>query len=70
MAKPKYPLAPPWDTFDPEAVPKHNASVRLNDCPLAMRRFVAERTDVSQQKVLNRILIPAIEEQASKLYEG
>jgi hypothetical protein len=61
---------PPWEAFDPEAIPKHNASVRLNDYQLAMLRFVAERTDVSQQKVLNRILIPAIEEQATKLYEG
>ena len=70
MAKPTYPLAPPWEAFDPESVPKHNASARLNDCPLAMRRCVAERTDVSQQKVLNRILIPAIEEQANTLYAG
>jgi hypothetical protein len=70
MAKPTYPLAPPWEAFDPESVPKHNASVRLNGCPLAMRRFVAERTAVSEQKVLNRILIPAIEDQAAKLYEG
>ena len=44
--------------------------MRLNDYQLAMLRFVAERTDVSQQKVLNRILIPAIEDQATKLYEG
>jgi hypothetical protein len=70
MAKPKYPLAPPWAAFDPESVLKHNASVRLNGCPLAMRRFVAERTAVSQQKVLNRILILAIEEQANMRYGG
>jgi hypothetical protein len=27
------------------------------------------KTDVSQQKVLNRILVPVIEEQARELYE-
>jgi hypothetical protein len=30
---------------------------------------VAKRSDMSQQKVLNRILLPAIEEQAKELYE-
>jgi hypothetical protein len=62
--------APPWDGLDPESVPKHNASVRLNDYQLEMLRFVAERKDVSQQKVLNRILIPALEKQAKELYGG
>lgn len=63
-------LPPPWEMFDPAAVPKHNVSVRLNDYQLAMLRFLAERSDVSQQKVLNRILVPALEKRAKEAAEG
>ena len=59
---------PPWEQHDPAALPQHNVSVRLNDYQLEMLRYLAKRSDVSQQKVLNRILIPAIEEQAKELY--
>jgi len=61
---------PPWEAFDPGAPPKYNASVRLNDYQLAMLRYLAERRDVSQQKILNRILIPALEQQAQAAAEG
>ncbi len=59
---------PPWEDHEPDALPRHNVSVRLNDYQLAMLRYLAKRNDVSQQKVLNRILIPAIEEQAKELH--
>lgn len=55
---------PPWDQFDPNDVPRHNVSVRLNDYHLAMLRWLAEDADVSQQKILKKVLVPAIEEQA------
>lgn len=58
----------PWDGFDPQAVPRHNVSVRLNDYQLAMLRYISERTEFSQQKVLNRIVIPALEQQANDLF--
>jgi hypothetical protein len=61
---------PPWESHDPDAMPRHNVSVRLNDYQLAMVRYLAECRDISQQKVLNRILIPAIEEQAKELVGG
>lgn len=56
----------PWDKFDPDALPKNNVSVRLNDYQLAMLQYLAKRSEVSQQKILNRILIPSIEEQAQE----
>jgi hypothetical protein len=61
---------PPWEAHDPAAVPKHNVSVRLNDYQLEMLRFLAARADVSQQKLLNRILIPALEKQAKETAGG
>jgi len=61
---------PPWESHDPKALPRHNVSVRLNDYQLAMLRYLAQKGDVSQQKGLNRILIPAIEEQAKELAGG
>jgi hypothetical protein len=61
---------PPWEKHTPDEIPRHNVSVRLNDYQLEMLRYVAKRSDMSQQKVLNRILVPAIEEQAKELYGG
>ena len=61
---------PPWERHNPDAVPRHNVSVRLNDYQIEMLRYLAKQEDISQQKVLNRILIPAIEEQAKELYGG
>ena len=58
----------PWEKHVPDELPRHNVSVRLNDYQLEMLRYLAKRNDVSQQKVLNRILVPAIEEQAKELY--
>lgn len=56
----------PWEGLDPDAVPRHNVSVRLNDYQLEQLRWLAKKVDVSQQKILKRILIPAIEEQLEK----
>ncbi len=60
----------PWEKYDPDDLPKNNIAVRLNDYQHAMLQYLAKRSDVSQQKVLNRILVPAIKEQARKLHEG
>lgn len=62
--------APPWEQYPADAIPKHNVSVRLNDHQLAQLRFLAQAQDTSQQKILNRILIPAIEAQANEAYPG
>lgn len=61
------PEALPWDKFDPEALPRHNVSVRLNDYYMAMLKYLAKELDISQQKVMNRILRPQIEQQARAL---
>ena len=60
---------PPWDTHPANAPPRYNVSVRLNDHQLAMLRYLAEQKDVSQQKVLLRILLPLLKEQAQETYE-
>jgi len=57
---------PPWEKHDPEAVPRHNVSVRLNDYHLEMLRYLAKDADTSQQKIMKKILLPAIEEAAEK----
>ena len=61
---------PPWELHLSDELPRHNVSVRLNDYQLEMLRYLAKKSDVSQQKILNRILVPAIEEQAKELYES
>jgi hypothetical protein len=55
---------PPWDQFDPKDKPKHNVSVRLNDYHLAILRWAAEEADMSQQKILKKVVVPALDEQA------
>ena len=60
----------PWEGHDPNAVPKHNVSVRLNDHQLEMLRWLAQQADVSQQKILNRILIPILKERISEITQG
>ncbi|MCP3868637.1 MAG: hypothetical protein GY703_11180 [Gammaproteobacteria bacterium] len=54
---------PSWEKHDPEDIPRHNVSVRLNDYQLEMLRYLAKQADTSQQKILKKILIPAIEVQ-------
>ncbi len=56
-----------WEKYDPEEVPRHNVSVRLNDYQREMLRYLAKLEDNSQQKVLKKILIPAIEEQIKEV---
>ena len=58
---------PPWEAHDPKALPRHNVSVRLNDYQLEVLRYLAQQADVSQQKVLNRILIPALMDRVKDL---
>jgi predicted DNA binding CopG/RHH family protein len=49
-------------------VPKNNVSVRLNDHQLEKLRYLAKARGISQQKIMNEILLPAIEEQAEAAY--
>ncbi len=57
----------PWEGHDPEEVPRHNVSVRLNDYQLEQLRWLAKKEDTSQQKILKKILIPAIEERIEEM---
>ena len=57
----------PWEKFDPEEQPRYNVSVRLNDYHLAMLKYLAREMDISQQKVMNRILRPQIEAKAREI---
>jgi predicted DNA binding CopG/RHH family protein len=59
---------PPWEQYDADAVPKNNVSVRLNDHQLEKLRYLAKARGISQQKIMNEILLPAIEEQAEAAY--
>ena len=43
-------------------MPRHNVSVRLNDYQLEQLRWLARQADTSQQKVLKKVLVPAIEQ--------
>jgi len=51
----------PWQFHDPEDSPRYNVTVRLNDYHLEQLRWLAKQYDWSQQKVLRKLLLPAIE---------
>ena len=60
--------APPWERYAADEVPRYNNTVRLNDHQREQLRFLAEVRGMSQQKVLNEILIPAIAALAREAY--
>jgi hypothetical protein len=60
---------PPWEKFDPNAKPKHNVSVRLNDYQLEMLRYLADSQEISQHKILHKQLIPVLKRMALEAFE-
>jgi hypothetical protein len=61
---------PPWEAYPKDDKARTNTTLRLNDRHFAMLRYIAEQQDISQHKVLLRLLIPAIEQKAKELYES
>lgn len=59
----------PWDEFDQNEVPRHNVSIRLNDYHLEMLRYLSKSTDISQQKILRKQILPVIEALSEKTYK-
>lgn len=57
----------PWEGLDPKAKPTYGVNLRLNEYELSLLRHVSEEEDRSQQKVLKKLLVPALEEAARKL---
>jgi len=55
---------PPWEKFDPNALPRYNVSIRLNDYQLEMLRYLANALETSQQKILQRQVIPTLKQMA------
>lgn len=55
------PDTPPWAGHDPKAPATLTLSLRVNAYHLALIRHLAEREDLSQNKLLRRILLPEIE---------
>lgn len=60
---------PPWEGQDPEALPRYNVSIRLNDYHMAMLRYLAQTLDISQQKLLRGCVLPAVEVKAKEVFE-
>ena len=61
---------PPWERFDPNAKPKHNVSVRLNDYEIEMLRYLSEIQEISQHKILHKQLIPVLKQMAIEEFEA
>jgi len=57
----------PWKQLDANQSPIHGINLRLNDYELALIRFLAKSEDRSQQKIIRKLLIPALEEGVKKL---
>ena len=46
-------------------MPRATFNLRLNDCELALLRWLAEQRDESMQRVAKRLLIPALGQSAA-----
>ena len=58
------PDTPAWSGLDRNAPAKNTLSIRVNDYHLAMIRHLAETQDTTQNRLLRRLLLPAIEDLA------
>ncbi len=56
----------PWDEHDPKADPSRGLNVRLNDFELELVRYLSKVEDRSMQKVIRRLIIPAVRAEVSK----
>jgi len=61
---------PPWEQHDPNEKPRYNVSIRLNEYYLDMLRYVAEAQDISQQKWLQKQLLPVLKRLAIEVFEN
>ena len=53
--------------FDPKAKPIYGINIRLNEYQLNLIRKVCENEERSQQQVLKKILIPALEKKIEEI---
>jgi len=50
----------PWEQYDPDDNPTKNVSIRLNQYELEILRYMATEADISQSKLLRRMVIPVL----------
>jgi hypothetical protein len=50
----------PWEQHDPDETPSKNVSIRLNQYELEILRYMATEADVSQSKLLRRMVMPVL----------
>ena len=60
---------PPWESFDPQDKPRYNIAIRLNDYQLTMLRYLAEARETSQNKLLQKHLLPILKQLALETFE-
>ncbi len=56
----------PWDTDDADKLKP--ISLRLPQRTLTQLRYIADREERTKQKVIDRILLPALDHQAEELW--
>lgn len=60
--------APPWAQFDPNEKPRYNIAIRLNEHQLTMLRYLADASETSQNKLLQRHLMPILTQLATEAF--
>lgn len=59
---------PPWAAFDPHDKPRYNVAIRLNDYQLTMLRYLADAREMSQHKLLQKHLMPILNQLALEAF--
>ncbi len=60
----------PWEQYDPDDNPTKNVSIRLNQYELEILRHMATEADISQSKLLRRMVIPLLLKSLEKEQSG
>lgn len=61
---------PPWERYDPDATPRYNVSIRMNDYQLEMLRYLSQVLEISQHKFLSKLLMPLLKQRAETEFEA
>ena len=61
---------PPWEQHDPNAIPRYNVSIRMNDYELEMLRYLAKVKGISQHKLLSQHVMPLLKQMAVAAFEA
>jgi len=60
---------PPWEQHSPDDPPQYTVSIKINAYYLEQLRYLVACTELSQNKLMKRMVLPVLEKKAIAQYE-